>query len=155
RNHILAKIVTGVGVGQIFLEHLIKVLGIENIDAHAGERHGIVAGHGRRVRRLFHEVGDFAGLVHRHHAAGRGFGTRYFDAAHSASGTTVDMVLEHQRIVHLVVVVARQNDYILGLAGLDDVQVLINGVGRATVPVLFVYTLLRRHQVHHFVELGA
>ena len=51
--------------------------------------------------------------------------------------------------------VARQHHDVLGAAGLDDVQVLVDGVGRAAVPVLVVQALLGRQQIDHFIELGA
>ena len=50
--------------------------------------------------------------------------------------------------------VARQHHDVLGVAGLDDVQVLVDGIGRAAVPVLVVQALLGRQQIDHFIELG-
>ena len=38
---------------------------------------------------------------------------------------------------------------------MDDVQILVNRIGRTTVPMLFVHALLGRQQVDHFVEFGA
>ena len=66
-----------------------------------------------------------------------------------------DMVFEHQRVVHLVDVVASQHDDVLRLGGLDDVQVLEHRVGGAAIPMLFVDALLRRHQVDGLVQLRA
>jgi hypothetical protein len=66
------------------------------------------------------------------------------------------MVLHHERVVHLVDVVAGQHHHVvvLGGAGLDDVQVLEHRVGRAAVPVLVAHALLRGQHVDHLVELG-
>ena len=45
------------------------------------------------------------------------------------------MVLQHAAVVHLVDVVAAQDDHVLGLLAADGVDVLIDGVGGAHVPV--------------------
>ena len=51
--------------------------------------------------------------------------------------------------------VTGQHHDVLGVAALDDVDVLVDGVGRATVPVFLVQALLGRQQVDHFVQFGA
>ena len=65
------------------------------------------------------------------------------------------MVLHHQRIIHFVDMVARQNDDVLGFAGADEVQVLKDGVGGFPVLMLLTHALLRRKQIDHFIELRA
>ena len=46
------------------------------------------------------------------------------------------VLLEHLAVVHLVDVVAGKNEHVLGLLGADGVDVLVNGVGGAHVPVV-------------------
>ena len=46
------------------------------------------------------------------------------------------MLVEHQPVVHLVDVIAREDQHVLGLLGADRVNVLVDGVGGAQVPVL-------------------
>ena len=46
------------------------------------------------------------------------------------------MLLQHQPVVHLVDVVAGQDEDVLGLLAANGVDVLIDGVGGAQVPVL-------------------
>jgi hypothetical protein len=63
------------------------------------------------------------------------------------------MVGQHQRVVHLVDVVAREDDHVLGLVAVEDVLVLVHRVGGAAVPRLLVDALLRRQQVDELVHL--
>ena len=44
------------------------------------------------------------------------------------------MLLQHEGVVHLVDVVAGEDDDVLGLFGADGVDVLVDGVGGALVP---------------------
>ena len=154
-DHVFAEVVAGGGVGQVFFKQAVKVGRVEDVDAHAGERHRVAAGHGGRVLGFFHKVGDAAFGVHRHHAKRRGFFARHFNAAHGAARARSHMVLQHERVVHFVDMVAGQHHHVFGVAGLDDVHVLVNRVGRAAVPVFFVHPLLGGQQVHHFIEFGA
>jgi hypothetical protein len=75
-----------------------------------------------------------------------GFLTRHLDAGDGAFGTALDVVDQHHGVIHLVDVVAGQNHDKLGfwIIGFEDVDVLVNGVGRATIPGLLVDPLLRR-----------
>src|SRR6266702_2569160 len=45
------------------------------------------------------------------------------------------MLLEHQLVVHLVDVVARKDENVLGTLAADGINVLINGIGCALVPI--------------------
>ena len=62
------------------------------------------------------------------------------------------VVLEHQPIVHFVDVVAGKNQHMLGLLGADRVNVLINRVGRAHVPV-GAHPLHRGQDLDEFPQL--
>jgi hypothetical protein len=63
------------------------------------------------------------------------------------------MVGQHERVVHLVDVVAGQHDDVVGACSCHDVVVLVHGIGRAAVPALVVVALLRRQQVDELVHL--
>ena len=155
RNHVLAEVVAGVGVGQVLFEQAVEVFGVEHVDAHAGQRHVVVPGHGGRVGGLFHEGLDVACIVHGHHPEGMGFAARHLDAAHGAAQAVFGMVLDHDGVVHLVDMVAGQHHHIVGPVGTHDVEVLVDGVGGAAVPVFLVHPLLGGQQVHHLVQLGS
>ena len=60
------------------------------------------------------------------------------------------MPLQHQAVIHLVDVVAGEDQHVLGLLRPDRVNVLIHRVGGALVP-LIAYPLHRRQ---HFDELS-
>ena len=51
-------------------------------------------------------------------------------------GGGVHVLLEHARVIHLVDVVAGEDDHVLRLLGADGIDVLIDRVGRPHVPVL-------------------
>ena len=154
RNHVFAEIVAGLRVGQIVFQQVVQILGVEDVNTHACQRHRVVAGHGRRVGGLFHKLGDLSGAVNGHHTKGSGLFAWHFNAAHGAACAALHVVFEHQRVIHLVDVVAGQHHHVLGLAALDDVQVLIDRIGRAAVPVLLVHPLLGGQQVDHLVQLS-
>ena len=61
------------------------------------------------------------------------------------------MLRQHAAVVHLVDVVAGEDEHVLRPAAADDVEVLEYRVGRALVPVLGDL-LLRRQEVDEFVE---
>ena len=115
-NHILAEIMTGLWIGQVLIQQPVKVRGVEDVDAHAGQRQCVIAGHRRRISGLFDEFDYSALRIDGHHAKRRGIGSRNLNATHCAVGATVHMVLEHQGIVHLVDVVASQHHDVFGFA---------------------------------------
>ena len=143
-DYVLAEVMTRGWICKVFFQHLVEVVGIEDVDAHAGQRYGVIARHRRRLWRLFHKLEDAALTVDGHHAERRSFGARDFDAAHGALGPAVDVVLEHDGVVHFVDMVPGQDHYILRLVGLNDVDVLVDRIRSAAVPVLVIQPLLRR-----------
>ena len=59
---------------------------------------------------------------------------------------------QHPRVIHLVDVVARQDDQVARVLAQDRVEVLIDRVGRALIPVL-ADALLRRQDLDELAEL--
>jgi hypothetical protein len=90
-----------------------------------------------------------------HHAEPLGFGQRHLDAGHGAAGALGHVVGDQVGVVHLVDVITGQHQDVVGVLRAQDVQVLVDGVGRALVPALLVDLLLGRQQVDEFVELAA
>ena len=64
------------------------------------------------------------------------------------------MRADHVAVIHLVDVVASENQDIFRIGFLDAVNVLIDGVGGALVPV-FVDALLRRQHLDVFTKFAA
>ena len=65
------------------------------------------------------------------------------------------MVHEGDRIVHLVHVVAREDHRIFAVEITDDLAVLVDGIGRALVPVVAAEALVGRQHLHEFVDFTA
>ncbi len=67
-NDVLAEVAAGTLGQRIALKLLEQEPGVENVDAHRGQRPPGIARHGRRVLRLLDELDDTACFVHTHHA---------------------------------------------------------------------------------------
>ena len=67
------------------------------------------------------------------------------------------MLLQHRLVVHLVDVIAGEQDDEAGGVALDDVDVLVDGVGGAGIPAAdaFAHALAGGEDVEAFVALGA
>ena len=94
-------------------------------------------------------------LVDMHDAEAGRLHARHLEAADGHVGAGVDVLLEHQLVVHLVDVVAGEDDHELGAVALDDVDVLEDRVGGAGVPLRLRDALARRQDVEALVALGA
>ncbi len=62
------------------------------------------------------------------------------------------MLLQHQAIIHLVDVVAGEDEHMLGLFGTDGINVLVNRVRRALVPLVAdpLHGRQHFHELAHF-----
>ena len=93
-------------------------------------------------------------LVDMHDAEAGRLHARHLEAADGDVGTGVDMLAQHQFVVHLVDVVAGQDDHVFGIVVLDDVDVLVDGVGRTLIPLRLGDALAGRQDVEALVALG-
>ena len=107
----------------------------------------------RRILRLLDEGDDAVLVVDMHDAEAGRLHARHFEAADGDVGARVDVLLEHHLVVHLVDVVAGEDDHVFGAVGLDDVDVLVHGVGGAVVPLVLGDALARRQDVEALVAL--
>jgi hypothetical protein len=134
---VMPEVVLGVGVFGILDELGDEDVGVEEIDAHGDIDHTVVEGRADAgLLGLFDEAGDFAGAFDLDDAevgdlvGGDGEGGK----GDVRSGVAV--LLEHEGVVHLVDVVAGEDEDVLGLFRADGVDVLEDGVGGALVPGL-------------------
>ena len=74
-----------------------------------------------------------------------GFGAIHLDGGDGDVGVGVHVLLEHLAVVHLVDVVAGKNDGVGGALAADGIDVLIDGVGGAQVPIGRNAHLRREH----------
>ena len=92
-------------------------------------------------------------FVHVHDAEVNAFLARHGDAADGQIGPALDVGADHAAVIHLVNVIAGQDEDVARIGSLDGVDVLIDGVGGALVPV-FVDALLRRQHFDVFVQFA-
>jgi hypothetical protein len=61
---------------------------------------------------------------------------------------------ECDRVIHLVDVIAGQNDGVVAMEALDDFLILMNGVCSALIPNLTSHSLIGGQNVYEFIELA-
>jgi len=83
------------------------------------------------------------------------FRARISIAADGDVGLLLDMLLEHALVIHLVDVVSGQQHDEFGFVRLDDVDVLVHGVGRAEIPVGLRDALAGGQDIETLVPLRA
>ena len=62
------------------------------------------------------------------------------------------MELQHLGVVHLIDVIARKNDNILGSIAVDEIDILVDSVGSTGVPVGICNLLVRRQHIDASVD---
>ena len=124
---------------------------IEDIDPHADQGAIWLAGNGFGILGLLGEAGDAPVLAHADDAEIAGLLARHLDAGHGQVGLFGDVEGQQAAIVHLVDMVAGEDEDIFGVIAAQHVEVLEHGIGGALVPVL-AHLLLGRQQVDELVE---
>ena len=132
-----------VRVGRILAQLLKEKPGGEDVNAHRSERVLWVAGDRLRVGRFFLKALDAAFGVDLHHAEFGRFGPRHPQGTDSQVGAMFFVMVDQAAVVHFVNVIAGQDHDIFGALFFQGVDILIDGVGGALVPV-FVDPLLGR-----------
>ena len=111
-------------------------LGLEDVNAHGGiDGVGIEGRAEGGGGRLLLEAEDLAVLAHFDNAEARDFIRRDGQRGQGDLGVGVLVVGQHAAVVHFVDVVAGEDDDVLGLLAADGVDVLVDGVRSAHVPV--------------------
>ena len=154
RKDVFAKVMAGLGVFRVGKKDRNHQLRIENINAHRGIA---VA---RVVRELFGRSGlflkadDAPVLVHFEDAElARRLRDRNLNRGHGDVGGRIGVLLKHLGVVHLVDVIAGEDEHEFGTFASDRIDVLIDGVGGALIPLLGD-THLRRNHFDVFAEAG-
>ena len=152
RDDVLAEVVLAVLPRRIFLERAFQHVGAEDVNAHRRERRVGRARRGRRPLRLLLEADHPIGFVDADDAEARRIRDRHLDGGNRRLGALLLMEPQHLRVVHLVDVVAGQDDDVARRFTGDRIEVLVDRIRRAEIPVL-VDTLLRRQDFDEFAEL--
>ena len=109
---------------------------------------------GRRLSRFFDEIGDLPLFIHCHHAKGFRLLAADFDTGHRALASLVNMVSQHQRVIHFVDVISGQNNHEVGAIAVENVMVLRYRVGSTAIPGLLVDALLSGQQINEFIHFA-
>ncbi len=145
---LLAEMMARSRVVVVASELGIEKFGGERINAHAGRRPVGLAGHRRRVLRFFAEIDDprierSTTMSPKCEASARATSTQATVRATTARGRGCAPACLFG-IIHLVDMIAGQDDGIPRSGGAQNIEVLIDGVGGAAVPRRLVEPLLRR-----------
>ena len=152
RDDVLAEVVHAAAHLLVAAQLGNQVVGIEQVDAHAGIGLVGAARHARRIGRLFQEFGDGAVVVDADHAEGGGLLARHLHARHRGLDAGFQVVAQHLAVVLLVDVVTGEHEDVARRVRFDDLQVLEHRIGGAAVPAFRRRLLLGRPQLHEFVE---
>ena len=124
-----------VGIIGVSDQSFNQEVAVEAIDAHRDV--GLLRVFRRRlgVRRLLLPADDAIVVIDFHHAERGGQSAIEFDGPNGDVRPGLDVLLEHQLVIHLVNVVAGKDQNILAGLAPKRVQVLVDGVGGSLVPV--------------------
>ena len=136
RQDVVAEVVRRVPIRGIPLEALDQEIGVEEVDAHRGQRTVRVSGHRPRLGRLLVEAHDALVGVDVDDAEARRVGERNVDAADARSRLARHVQAEHPGVVGAVDVVPGEHEHAFGRVAVDRREVLVQRVGRAPVPAL-------------------
>src|SRR6266852_4494695 len=136
-KNVFAEVVCGFGFLGIGEKGGDEELGIENVDAHGGVAVGGLVRGGFGFGGFFLEAHDAPVPVRFNDAElADGFGSGNFDGGDGAVGGGIDMLLKHFCVIHFVDVIAGEDENVFRALAADGINVLINGVGSALIPLL-------------------
>ena len=136
-KNVFAEIMSRPGILGIGEKDGDKELGIENIDAHGGVAMGGLVSGLLGLGGFFLKTDNapvLIGFDDTELLGGLSEGN--FDGGDGDIGGGVDVLLEHSGVVHFVDLVAGKDEDELGALAADGVDILINGVRGALVPLL-------------------
>src|SRR5262249_54918380 len=96
-----------------------------------------------RVGGLFDKIGNGIVRVYVEDSVAAGLVHRDADGADRGVGLLFHVEVEQHIVIHLVNVVARQDQDVVGVVACDKVQVLPDGIGGALVPIGIAAALVR------------
>ena len=162
RHDVAAHVVLGAGGAGVAGDRLDQGVGVEDVVAHRGQHLAGAVRQADRVGGLLQELPDARRLVGLDvdDAELVGHRDRLPDRRDRARGAGLDVLVDHLGEVHPVDVVGADDHHDVGLLVADEVERLVDRVGRPEVPVL-ADALLGRHggdvvaqQVRHPPGLG-
>ena len=79
----------------------------------------------------------------------------HLDAGNGAGGTLFDVVGNELGVIHLVDVIAGQDEDVFGILGEQNVEVLKDGICRAPIPRILINALLGWQEIDELIDLAA
>ena len=140
-NHILAKVVGRVGVCLVQLQVLAQFAPAEYIHAHRGF---VALGLGRLLGKFVNTVV----LVGGQDTEARGLLPRHLQHSDGTVRIVLFVEVDHLGVVHLVDVVTGEHHYIFRVVLLNKIDVLVNGVRRALIPLGAADGLIRGENMY-------
>jgi len=136
-QNVFAKVVAGGLVFRVFQQDGNEHVGIEEIDAHRSRNLlGVPGGTQFSYFRLLLEAVDAAVLVDVDYAETEGFFEINLNGGQGDVGRGVEVLLHHLAVIHFVDVIAGKNKDVFGLLGADGINVLVDRVGGALIPLV-------------------
>ena len=127
RDDVLAEVLAGIWVILVGNQILAQLLPIEYVYAHRSQ----IA---LRVLGLLLKLADVAVLAKVHDAEARRLVHRDLEHGYRTRGVMLKMLAQHVGVVHLVDVVAGEDEHVFGVVVLDEADVLVNCVSGAGEP---------------------
>src|SRR5258708_5023779 len=151
---VIAEVVGRAGVFRVLEQDGQQHVRVEDVHAHGAGDHLRVV---RRARLggggFFLKAGDAAGAVNLQHAETVALAGIDEDGGQSNVSSSGEVLVQHQFVIHLVNVVAGEHQHVLGLYAADGIDVLIDGVGGAQVPVV-AHALHGRQDLNELAQLS-
>ena len=113
-----------------------------------------IADDGIRILRLFGEFHDAIGVVRGEDAELVGALDGYVHDAHGDVRFALFVVGDHRTVIHLVDVIAREDQHVRGIVRSDELHILVHRVCRASIPMR-ADLLLGGNEFHELAELAA
>ena len=133
-DDVAAHVVTAVGVLGILTQGVHQSSGVEDVIAHRGMKVRPARGQCQRFLRLFDKTVDKRAPAGLDDPETLGFGGRHGNGRHGRHGPALDVLGQHLARVHPVNMVGSEDQDVVGTFITHNVQVLVNGVGRAGEP---------------------
>ena len=140
-DDVLPEIMVRILPSRIFHQVLFQHILVENVDAHGRQ---VAFGLGG----FFLEFPDAHILIGVHDPEPGRFGKGYPEGADGDLGPVLFVESQHGAVIHGIDMVPGQNQYILGIDHVQEIQVLVDGIRRALVPVggILVVHVGRQHK---------
>ena len=153
-DDVFAKVVGTVFTDCIFKQKFKQRCCGKNIDTHRGEGEAGVTYDFGWMLRFFDKGGNAVFCIDIQNSKLVGFIHRNWNATNGKIGSSFDMEANHFAVVHFVDMVCCKNDDIFWVCFFDDINVLVNSICGAFVPV-FINSLLWGKYFDILIELWA